>query len=180
MESGPSKAAAWISVVAGTIAILAFFGVNNFEELKQAVADSARSDDSLVDPCEALSTEYLDNLRVGEAKHAGDEFRMDWPKPKSGNPYYWWQCFWPGPNPEVGGGNLVIGYSQSTHPSTAGMQPMNGIPNATYGPQNPGYDSSCYVDWPISGGRGKASVWYGGTCSDTMLIARKAYEKLSR
>ncbi|WP_148663795.1 hypothetical protein [Streptomyces ambofaciens] len=180
MESGINKAAAWLGVVTGTIAILAFFGVNNFEELQRAVADSARSDDALSDPCEALPADYLSNLRVSGPKHAGDEFRLDWPKPKSGNPYHWWNCGWLGPNPKVGEGNLVIGYSQNTDPSTQGMRPMNGIPDATYGTQNPGYDSSCFVEWPIAGGKGQASVWYGGTCSDARAIARKAYEKLSR
>jgi hypothetical protein len=180
VESGVSKAAAWLGVVTGTVTVLAFFGVSNFEELKRAVADSARSDEALSDPCDALPADYLGSLRVSGQRHEGNEFRLDWPRPKSGYPYHWWRCGWLGPHPKVGGGNLGIGYSQNTDPSTEGMRPMNGIPGAAYGPQHPGYDSSCYVDWPIADGKGQASVWYGGTCSDARAIALKAYERLSR
>ncbi|MGW7064109.1 hypothetical protein ACWGHM_37205 [Streptomyces sp. NPDC054904] len=113
MESGVTKAAAWLGVVTGVIAILAFLGVSDLEELKRAVADSVRSDDAgsddaLSDPCEALPADYLSNLRVSGPRHLGEEFKVDWPKPRRDYPYRWWLCGWAGPNPKavVGGGNL--------------------------------------------------------------------------
>ncbi|MGW1364716.1 hypothetical protein ACWCQP_45840 [Streptomyces chartreusis] len=181
MESGVNKAAAWLSVVTGIIAILAFLGASDLEELKRAVADSARSDDALSDPCEALPADYLSNLRVSGPKHLGDEFKVDGPKPKRAYPYHWWLCSWAGPDPKavVGDGNLSIVYTQYTEPSVTRMQPMSGIPDARFGPQIPGGDSGCYVEWPIADGKGQVTVLYGGTCSDARAIARKAYEKLS-
>lgn len=106
MEGGVNKAAAWLGVVTGALAILAFFGVSNVEELRRAVADSVRSDDSLSDPCKAVPTNYLSTLRVTGPRHDGDEFQMDWPKPKRGNSYRW-NCYWSGPDPEKGIGNLA-------------------------------------------------------------------------
>ncbi|WP_255310898.1 hypothetical protein [Streptomyces viridosporus] len=171
MDSELNKVGAWLGVITGVIAVLAFFGVRDFDELKQAVKDGA-SGGSLADPCKAVPADYVTSLGMtAEPVYAGAEFSKD--DPENGA---WWTCFW---RSEDNNTRLSIGYSQDQeHVSGVQMGPLDGIPDGMIGRQYATIATSCFADWPTSFGQG--TVYFSGTCPQTRLIAVKAYENLSR
>ncbi|AEM88719.1 hypothetical protein Strvi_9467 (plasmid) [Streptomyces violaceusniger Tu 4113] len=158
-------------MITGVIAILAFFGVRDFGELKQAIQEGT-SGDSLADPCKAVSVDYVTSLGMrAEPVYAGAEFSKD--STKNGAR---WKCFWRSEDDRT---RLSIGYSQEqSHVSGVQMGPMDGIPDGMIGRQYDTIATSCFADWPTSFGQGE--VWFSGTCPETKQVAVKAYENLSR
>jgi hypothetical protein len=173
-----SKAALWLGIVTSVIAVLAFFGIDNFDELQKAArslsasGSSDSTDARLRDPCEALTSEYINRLGMGtdSAAYAGARFAKE--DPNNGS---WWSCFWSSSDHRT---RLSIGYQQNILHQSQVRGPLAGIPDGQIGPQYAPMPTSCYADWPTS--FGQVEVWFSGTCSETKQIAKDVYKKLSR
>ncbi|MFC4497886.1 hypothetical protein ACFPA8_27535 [Streptomyces ovatisporus] len=166
-----NKAALWLGIVTSVIAVLAFFGIKDFDSLQKAV--EAEDSTALRDPCEALSSDYVQRLGKGlrlRHFHEGRSFSKD--APNNGES---WECVWLSAENEI---RLFISYDQESYYTEEGNRALDGIPNGRIGEQSSRYIGVCFAGWPTS--FGEALVYYSGTCSETEVIAKDAYKNLSR
>lgn len=197
VSDSTKKLGAWLGVISGVIAVLAFFGITNFGQLRHVLAPHGGSSVppnsvpatppsspmpsvsasmpismatwlALRDPCAALSRSTMDAMGFGAARSSNGGEGI--------NAYR--SCDWPA----SGGDSLEVAYNRLPAPvfDPSINVRLDGIPNSVI--TDPDQDT-CTIYWPTSFGRVEITTF--GTsaphpCALTEKLARQAYPKLSR